>query len=183
MNMKKIFWICSLAIICASCNDDLTVEILPANNGNHSNSGEGNEFNRTITAKVENGSLYNFLIKRVRAASYANDDDNGTTLASGNFSSGGFTLTLPQTVSAQQLELMAGLSFNAANVSDKNAKGTTVDIEGFASASGAWSWADWEGDFIYGKVSSTSIVYAYYLYVDRNVTIKGTEYNVEYEYE
>jgi len=134
-----------------------------------------------ITAIVENGNKYNDIIRRVRAASYGSRGDDGAVHAVSTFANGRFSLTLPPTVNDRYLSFVGGYFDEAlVNISDRNAKITMVDIEGWSSASGAWNWNHWVGDFIHAKAditnTSLSMTMAFYFYADRDVTITGSEY-------
>ena len=126
-----------------------------------------------ITATVEGGSQYNDKVSKVK---FVIDGSQYFVLATGNYSNGGFTIELPQTVDAKYLE---ELDFSSSvTVSNENAKilwwtyfgGVDADDEYFC-------------EFIYGKLDkytwdpyyASDFTNVLYIYVDSNVNISGTE--------
>ena len=148
-------------------------------------------FDGVITAQVENGNIYNNLVKRVTASLWDDDDDVEVVLASAPYANGGFTLTLPQTVDAKFLWPFDDDEFGPdVHISDKDAQTTYVsDVEAYSSSSGDFDDYDQVGYFNFYKdvfdgneVTETgtySYAYAMFMYADRDVNIAGTETSSE----
>ena len=124
-----------------------------------------------INATVVNGDNYNDEIAIVKVIIYYHDDDKNFdfmyVIASGKYENGGFKLNLPETVPEKCL-----LSFNkeyiGGTMSDPETKITTAYMKAYDSQE------RYIGDFycenynIYSRIN--------YIYVDRNVTVKGRDY-------
>ena len=120
-----------------------------------------------INAQVENGDNYNY-IKRVLARG------NGYALAVGNYSNGGFTLTIPNTT-YPKYRIETYFFGNNINISNKSASMEYIGkIQGFSTNSGLWN--GYEGDFIYGKTESNSETQAMFIFVDMDVNVTGWGY-------
>jgi hypothetical protein len=87
-----------------------------------------------------------------------------TPIAECDYSNGGFTLTLPETVDAERLGTMGDEFPSEISVSDKNAKGCELMTVGYNVNGGE------AGTFWYESKTCD----AYYTYTDRNVTVKGS---------
>jgi len=127
--------------------------------------GHENPFNRTITATVVNGNNYNDLISNVVATLWVNDRNH--TIATGTWSNGGFTITLPQTINTALLlpifyDVPQGL-----NVSNRAARLQGVSIRAHDEQQRE------RGSVVYGTADRSSQMGL--LYADRDVTITGTE--------
>ncbi|MDR0437085.1 MAG: hypothetical protein LBH22_02145 [Bacteroidales bacterium] len=123
-----------------------------------------------VTAIVENGNDYNSTIGRVRAAAgFYWGWSTHSTLAQTTYSNGGFALILPTVYNLINIE-----EFFGGNISNRNARIEFVMFEGFSSTSGGFDYYDWVGDFFYGKFDGDFITQAVYMFVDRDVTITGT---------
>jgi hypothetical protein len=104
---------------------------------------------------VENGASYNGKIDVVKAEIYSESSSNYITLASTTYENGGFTLDLPESVSAQYLE---GLDVEedvpeGLTVSNLNVKTGWVDLDAYKSNSETGYFyhgtGDWEGGLVY----------------------------------
>ncbi len=150
---------------------------------------DGNSGGIIINASVQNGSEYNTAIDHAKALldvdeEYNSEDRNfywsGYTTASGQYSNGGFTMTLPETVSGEYLyspEFEEGVM-----VSDANAK--MGDVYFVADKSDIQV-----GEFFcltYAPGDDvTSGCQAFYVYADKEFSITGEyerNYGDEYMY-
>jgi len=130
-------------------------------------------FDGTITAVVENGNDYNSIISKVSAEVYWETDDDGdyVEIASGNWSNGGFSITLP-TPAPKLLKSMDGFFFDEPHVlvtefSDRDAKGTFVSFFAYGTDGRT------AGKFEYYKEDENSYIHVEFVYMDRDVTITG----------
>jgi len=108
-------------------------------NGYYNGGDNGNgdtPFNRTITAVVENGNNYNNLISRVAITLWTDDDDSEHTIATGTWSNGGFTITLPETLNTKFLT----------PVLEAFDQDQTIDISDISAR-----WAVWNGFRAYNE--------------------------------
>ena len=134
-----------------------------------------------VNATVEEGSSYD--IDEVRALiaideEYDEETGNyiwvGKEIAKGSYTGGKFSLNLPATVEDKYLESIEEYEEYPASisVSDRKAKGTVLAIVGYKSGKQI-------GDFYNEKYLETETSHSYYdveyIYVDRNLTITGTE--------
>jgi hypothetical protein len=116
----------------------------------------GNKITATVSAQG---------VAKVKALIYDYDGGGiGTAIAECDYSNGGFTLALPETVDAKNLGTINDMFPSEISVSDKNAKLGSLETIGY-SADGAEA-----GTFWYESKTCD----AYYIYTDRNVTIKGS---------
>ena len=144
--MKKQFIIAALALVAmAGCKKD-------------ADDFGANTFNRTITGTLQNG---NPAIKKVEATIL------NEPIASGSYSNGGFSITLPETVESSRCEKISDI-FNGAKISDKNAM--IASIVGFESYDGTGKFT---GHILYQKEEAGLTDDAFFLYTDRNVKITG----------
>jgi len=128
--------------------------------------------NLNINAQVENGNNYN-NIRRVRADGYR------YALAVGNYSNGGFSLTIPnKTYPELTIENFFNWYYGDTDglfISNKYASMESFSrIEGYSSNSGYWDWNDYVGRFIYGKIESNSVTRTMWMFVDMDVHIIGS---------
>ncbi len=121
----------------------------------------------TINATVEEGTSYNSSIDEVKAV--ITDTDTYYTLASGTYSSGSFSLTLPKLVDDSHLTAMDAEYPTEITISDKNAKGCGVEFLAYKSGVAVGSF---EQSVTSDDSYSTSV--AGYIYVDRNTSFSGT---------
>jgi len=145
-------------------------------NGNDTDNGYYNDngydnggdipFNRTITAVIENGNNYDDLINKVAITLWSDDRDH--TIATGTWSNGAFTITLPETINAEFLSSFFDISLpQDFYISDASAR--------------------WMGDGVIraydeqqrqiGILSNRSVDNAFWsglVYVDRDITARGT---------
>jgi len=137
-------------------------------NGYYNGDDNGNgdrPFNRTITAVVENGNNYNDLISKVAIRIWA--DGIHHTIATGTWANGGFTTTLPETVST---EFLLTLRYNISqdvNISDASARVAETIINAYDEQQRD------RGRVAYGTADLRSQMIL--LYVDRDVTITGAD--------
>jgi len=192
--MKKTLKLLTLStffcglLLTASCNKDKDKEIPTS------------WFNGTITAVVENGNDYNSVVKRVAAiVGYGYFDEEEwlhgyDAIAFGNYTNGGFTITLPSSLNDKYLfPIWWDDVPETINISDPAVRAAYIFDPGFVaipSASGEWEF-DWEGSFVgwlhYATVNLNEsddypVSYADPIFVDRDVTITGT-YENESEWE
>ena len=131
-----------------------------------------------VNATVVDGNEYNGYIATAKAM--MGDYD---AIASAKYANGGFKLNLPESVSAKYL-----YSIDDAFDFEEDFEGTISDRK--AKISETWLFAyDREDDEIGGFwwTNENEDVWAFYVYVDRNLTIKGHEswydsYENEYYY-
>lgn len=135
--------------------------------------------NGKITAtNVINGSTN---IKTVKALAYweSGENDYGSdAIAQAPYQNNGFTLELPATLGAKYLETLDADDLEGITVSDKNFKSATLnDLIGYNKN-------DEEiGSFYLEEVNEDSEHYTSWIYVDRDVTIKGENNEVDEEYD
>jgi hypothetical protein len=129
--------------------------------------GGGDATGFKITATVENGSAYNSKISTVKAMAEDYTTDTEAVLASGNYSNGGFIITLPTTPAVKYLGQMVSPNIT---VSDPGAKFCIVEplFEAYKGANSV-------GDLCYAKEGNSSVIFGMYMYADRDVTIDGKE--------
>jgi len=135
-----------------------------------------------IIAKVENASKYSDVIKvKLTAWDYTAGKDD--VLVTVDFKNGGFTLDLPETLAAKYLASFEATFYrdedevNQLNISNKNAKMTLAEIEGFDADDESVTY------FVYGKEDNNSSTVAYYIYSDSDVDISGTIKTTDDEYD
>jgi hypothetical protein len=162
-NVSRLNWIIATAIIMAGlfagCKDD--------NNGIGNNL-ESGAFDGKITAKVVNGNQYDGLISTVKVMRWSEDDNGYEELASGNYSNGGFTLTLPTPDDKYLGEIAEDLAGGSVKVSDKNARAFTF------SNIGAFNSTGQNVGRLYYRNETTGTVCTFF-YADRDVTVTGSE--------
>ncbi|MDR0385988.1 MAG: hypothetical protein LBH60_07915 [Prevotellaceae bacterium] len=159
----------------SSCSNDRDNET----DGGSSGRIEGNK----LPASVENGASYDSQIDLVKAEIWHEGNPGDSvliphTVATVPYSNGVFTLNLPESVDARYLEAMFydDLPPSGVTVSNRNAKGASVDLEAYKSDNNAGyiycaTGADWVGRLVY---------------MDADVSITGsyseTAYGIEYTY-
>jgi len=146
-----------------------------------SGSSSSNDDASIINATVVNGDDYNGYIATVKAMTGYEDDDDWYEyeLVSGKYANGGFKLTLPATVSDKYLwDITDAFEFD-------DFQGTISDPK--AKIVGMWTEAYDKNDEDIGEFYCEKYYdsdnWMEYVYVDRNVTIKGydDEYGDEYD--
>jgi len=152
-------------------------------NGNGSNDIPTSWFDGTFTATVVNGNAYNDLIDKIGVFISIDTNDNwiNEKIATGTWSNGGFTISLPTTLDSRFLWLLGDIYGTTFTFSDRNARIThffdgTPRIRAFDSDGNllGFLWNELEGENWWVDME---IVYA-----DRDVTIIGTyTYSCEYE--
>jgi len=143
-------------------------------NGNGTDNGyyNGDErppFNRTITAEVVNGNNYDDIISSVVAVVWP--DSIYHIVATGTWSNGGFTITLPETINADFL-IPAPVAFALGqfNISDTSARFQEIYIYAYDDRLlGSIVYACFDV-FVSSEEASLQV---YIAYVDRDVTITG----------
>jgi hypothetical protein len=131
-------------------------------------------FDGKITAVVENGNAYNSIVSKVVSRAEIGPPEEWANLTSGNYSNGGFTLTLPATPDSKFLHKINYWSWDWVGVtySDQNAKICFADNDGDISAYTSNNvWVDY---LYYGKFGETSLTLVGFCYTDRDVTIIGS---------
>ena len=168
--MAKIA-VTSLAVMmfAVSCGND---EEEPEN-GNNEDELPTSTFDGKITAIVENGDDYNSTVTKVEALSLSNNIGDGDNLvAYGNYSNGGFILTLPPTPDEKFLFSIADDVFDERlSVSDKTTMLCQVSFYAFSSSE------ELVDDIIYGKFDTNSYSNVVFWYADKDVTIIGSIVN------
>jgi len=151
---------CGLVLTSACSNDD--------ENGN------GNDiptswFDGTITATVVNGNDYNDLISRVGAVTRANNSLE--TIATSAWSSGGFTITLPETLESRFLWSIESEFEDMPHViiSDRNARISSAEIEAFDDQNNV------VGVFMNIREDENLFVMTILAYADRDVSQIGSD--------
>jgi outer membrane murein-binding lipoprotein Lpp len=134
----------------------------------------------TIKANVENGNNYNSKIDSVKAMAYPAETSQynfiGTAIANAKYANGGFTLTLPEKLDDQYLELVDMTDIREGlEVSDNNFKTCFVNLIAYKSGVPV-------GGMIYSNQGGDSGSGAEFIYVDRNVSITGSGSEDEYDY-
>ena len=157
---------CGLVLTSACSNDDDN----PTENGN------AEPF--IITAIVENGNDYNDLINTVAMIGLTTVHYEGIhppqffesseMLASGNYSNGGFIITLPATLDAKFFHSFVDDIPEGIAISDRNIKMTTI-LPLALNDSGTPI-----GIFSLGQQEQSRTTEALFVYADRDVTITGT---------
>ena len=152
-NFLKI--VCALIIACfvfSGCNDN--------------DNDDDNDTINKIIATVEDGAKYNGQIVTVKFMVEIGDND--VAIATGNWSNGGFTIDLPETVEANHLRTLDRFA-PSVTVSNNNAKGV------FWTFIGGFDVDDRRVDYFYNiKGDNNSTTWVEYIYVDMDVNITGT---------
>ena len=123
------------------------------------------EFDGIITATVENGNAFDSKIENVVAWTEGTESQ-ATPAILAKYVNGEFMIELPATVDDSYLKEIYG-SYPALKVSNKNAKGTSLNIGAFQSGVCV-------GDFYHAKKSGIQTE-ALFVYVDGNVNITGSD--------
>ena len=129
-------------------------------------------FDGIITAKVENGDAYNSLISKVKVR-VGYDYESGDELwVSGNYVDGGFTLTLPATLSDKFCDNIL-MYYNGPTISDIKANMAHIswDFECYNSNDEYVGWIIYKKEVRDDSWGDD----AYFIYVDRDVTVNGSE--------
>ena len=142
---------------------------------------KADSFNGTVTAVVENGAAYNSEIGTVYALYEATINSvtgqlTGQTLGNGQFTNGGFTVSMSnirseslkdiQTFFSSLLEISAALEYS-------NPDARLLDADFYAITSGG-NYLDY---FIYTTTGSKRTV-CLFVYVDSDATVKGKNVSV-----
>ncbi|MEY5041972.1 MAG: hypothetical protein RLZZ414_1525 [Bacteroidota bacterium] len=140
-------------------------------NDGGTNGGNGGNASKITATNVNNSSTQ---IKTVKALVYwgSGDEYDNDAIAQGPYQNNGFTLELPATLGAKYLETLDADDLEGITVSDRNFKSVSLDdLRGYNEN-------DEEiGVFLKEVENDDSEHYALWLYVDRDVTIKGEETN------
>jgi hypothetical protein len=158
--ISALFIIISALLITISCDKDKY----------NYNEPPASPFNGTITAIVENGKAYDTIVSKIVAGDWNEIWDRIDTIASGDYSSGSFTMMLPARLDDELLlnvnYWLGGLGLE---ISDKNA-----DIL-FGIPFFAFNKNNQFVDFLYYcKVSETSYTDVEFVYADRDVIVTGS---------
>jgi len=153
---------------CNSNNNDLWYDDIPSG-----------RFDGTITAVVQDGDMFNDLIEEVIAIMYweQGEESGQEVIATGEWSEGGFTITLPTTIDSRFL-FRIGDEFDGDGImiSDRNARMSSGIYFGAINADFDPNDPDGDGfigGFEYYLSTQNLSAWAYFVYVDRNVTITG----------
>jgi len=149
---------CGFILTSACSNDDENGNDIPTS-----------WFDGTITATVVNGNDYNDLISRVEAVTWANNSRE--TIATGAWSSGGFTITLPATLESRFLWSIESEFEDMPHVtiSDRNARISDTEIEAFDDQNNV------VGVFMNIREDENLFVMTILAYADRDVSLIGTD--------
>ncbi|MDR2621645.1 MAG: hypothetical protein LBC48_03575 [Dysgonamonadaceae bacterium] len=162
--LKVAFVSLSAVVAFSSCDKD------DDDNGGFNNMVQDN----TITAVVENGNNYNDKIDTVKIRAWDENTSSYKTLASTDYSNGGFTLQLPATVSDHYLYELFGDDEIPEGVSVSNLDVKTLDEEiGAYQSDSEYSI----GEFYHG----TKDWYGMLIYVDGDVNVTGSFTETEYD--
>ena len=138
----------------------------------------GGNASKITATNVINGST---KIKTVKALAYweSGDSDYGSdAIAQAPYQNNGFTLELPATVGAKYLETIDADDLEGISVSDKNFKSCFLDdLRGYNGDD------DEIGYFYLEEENDDSEQYTSWIYVDRDVTIKGESKEIDEEYD
>jgi len=134
-------------------------------------------FDGTITVMVENGSNYDSIISKVRVMTY-NDATElwDKEIAFGNYTNGGFTLTLPTTIDTELLHNLGSFSRHL-SVSDRNVRLFGINGSKFYAYN---SDDNRIGNFYIVNVDINPVGEVEFTYADRDVTIVGSYLNYIY---
>jgi hypothetical protein len=121
----------------------------------------------TINATVEEGASYATSIDDVKAV-IADGDSILFVVASGNYTNGGFSLTLPKSIDGKYLSAMDTDMPEGIKISDSKVKGCSVGFNGYKSG-------EIVGMFQNGKIEDEMFTATEsYLFVDGNIKISGS---------
>lgn len=137
----------------------------------------GGNASKITATNVINGSTQ---IKTVKALAYwkSGDEYGNDAIAQGPYQNNGFTLELPATVGAKYLETIDEDDLEGISVSDKNFKSYFLeDLSGYNEDD------DEVGYFYLEEENDDSEHYTSWVYVDRDVTIKGEYNEIDEEYD
>ena len=165
---KKLLMLLSIAVC---------IGISSCSNDDDDSSGGGNP--SVIDVKVENGNEYNDWIATVKALIVEDEgrySDGGYywigyEVASCEYKNGGFKLNLPSSIPSQYLEPWYDEDdedYNYIHVSDKNAKVQNIWILAYNEQGREIGCFSLEGS------NANFDVETWYIYADRNFTVKGT---------
>jgi hypothetical protein len=126
----------------------------------------------TINATVEDGASYATSIDDVKAI-IEDGDSILFVAASGNYTNGGFSLTLPKSVDVKYLSVMDTDMPEGITISDSKVKGSGVNFYGYKSG-------EIVGMFQNGKMENEMFTAVEsYIFVDGNITISGSSSETE----
>ena len=144
--------------------------------GNNDNTGSNATFNGVISANVVDGTLLNPVVNIVRFSFIDQNDCEPRTLASGSFSAGSFSITLPEIVPNSFLDnVLDALYATNLTISDDNARmalGPLGQCGEFGLVAIGHS-GDEIGEFY--LTDSDFVNFGLIVYVDRDVTVNGSE--------
>ena len=139
----------------------------------------------TITAVVEDGNNYDEIISQVVAMVEIYDPisfrEIYDSIATGKWSNGGFTLTLPTPPTQFLFGIKIAIGFisesghvDSLEISDTNARMLGLFGDGSFYAFGNYGYEEPIGDLFYDKSGENSFTIVDFFFVDRDVTITGS---------
>ena len=139
--------------------------------------GSGTTVNSSVI-EAKNVIGGNSYTTRVDAEVYDYDADTYVSIATSPYQNKGFKLTLPGNLNVKYLESIGDL-FDADNtdeikISDKNAKGCLLEDFCAYDKNDNYGGYFYFGD-TYEGMTEMSVHYVVWIYVDRDVTVKGTQ--------
>ena len=152
--MKKVFFtlavfVCT-ATFFAACNKD---------------EDEGSAV--TINATVDDGASYNSSIDEVKAV-ISHGDTVIFVVASGSYTNGGFSLTLPKSIDGKHLEPMDTDIPEGVTTSNLQVKGCGVNLYGYKSGEVVGMFQNGKNDDVTYTAAES------YIFVDGNTSISGS---------
>jgi hypothetical protein len=167
MKHFKLFATC-LMVACASPSFVFT----SCEESEHDNFGDSSISDPEINAKIEEGEKSDPKISVVKMVGYLDYE-----IALGTYSKGGFTINLPAAVDGKYLKPISEIFAKGGSIkySDSNAKGVSSNLYGFDESGIEVAEFNYKTPYIYyidGKEEYHQTE-AWFLYVDRNVTITG----------
>lgn len=139
----------------------------------------GNISGDTSTITASNVINSSSQIETVKALAFPDNDydEEGESIALAQYKNNGFTLELPSTLSSKYLSLIWEDAPNGISISDENAKISEIDISGYNDDDDEIG-----GFFLCNEDDETDWSYdVFWIYSDRDVTIKGESTAVDYE--
>jgi hypothetical protein len=156
-------------------------------NENEEEEAKSGAIGNTLTVAVENGNSYNSRIDTVKLTSWDESAHTDREIASANYANGGFTITLPETVSSQYLEPITSLLYDYDE--EGVPSGVTVSNSEVKIYDGADCFEAYKSSRNVGEImlvinESYFEFYGVLTYVDGDVSITGTgtETNNDYIY-
>ncbi|MDR1543172.1 MAG: hypothetical protein LBS50_01925 [Prevotellaceae bacterium] len=164
--MKKFF---NLSAIIAIVSCGIFITSLTSCNGTQPTppGGNGDTAKYNLSIRLEEGSSFSSKIDEVKA--YIQNPS--TILATAPYNNGVLNFELPATLASNNLipisEEFSDLG-NSVTISDTSVKGAFLDFRLFKSG------VQVDGNIEYYLEAPLSMAYAYYIYVDKDLTVSGT---------